>query len=148
MTHIIAIGSPFNDDNISWIIIDKIKSKLLSLNNSIGFTYSDRPGMQLITAMKGKKNVILIDAMLTGIPLGQVQQIKPENLALENDNISTHNFSVAHAIALAQQLKSMPENLYIFGISIDDEHLLNKDQILLASKLLYEILNNVINSTH
>ena len=144
MTHIIAIGSPFNSDNISWIIIDKIKNQLLLDNNSIEFIYRDRPGMQLITDIEHRKNVILIDAMSADIPLGQVQQIELDQLDLDTNNISTHNFSVANALALSQQLNSLPENLWIYGISIDKNQLLDDNQTLLASRLLYKHLHKTM----
>jgi len=143
MIHIIAIGSPFNADNISWIIIDKIKQKLLLKYNSIEFIYRDRPGMQLVTDMENKHHVILIDAMLADFPLGHVQEIKLDQLDLDSKNISTHDFSVANALALSKQLGVFPDNLWIYGISVDKNQLLDDKLIIQTSYTLNKQLEEI-----
>lgn len=136
MIRIIAIGSPFGDDNISYRVMDEIKASLLHKYSSIDICYLDRPGMQLINEMQHVDYVIVIDAVLTDTLPGEVLQLDESQLDTNNITLSSHDLSVAEAIKLARQLRVLPEQLTIFGIGIRPGQAFSNEQLQVCSKQL------------
>jgi len=62
-------------------------------------------------------DVIVIDAMVTGAPVGTVQTWEGEStLQCTSHNSSTHGFGVAEAIELAHVLDRFPPRLRVYGV--------------------------------
>ncbi len=148
MIRIIAIGSPFGDDNISFRVMDEIKPNLLHKYPSIDICYLDRPGMQLINEIQGTTCAVLIDAVLTDTAPGQVLQLEESQLDSKNNTLSSHDLSVAEAIKLARQLDVLPEQLAIVGIGIQLGQTLSNDQLQTCSKQLFTLLEHVMCRAH
>ena len=73
--------------------------------------------VDLIEAWKGADNVILVDAVLTGAPVGTVRAWDGEQLlASVRPNASTHGLGVAEAIELAHVLDRLPTRVRVYGI--------------------------------
>ena len=123
MLKVIGIGSPFADDQVGWLLIDRLRQaeKLQPyLNSQLELLAIDRPGAGLLSQLAGQKNVIIIDAVVTGADLGQLH-CWSDPVVLESccSSLSSHGFGLAQALMLGRQLGGLPEQMLILGIEID-----------------------------
>lgn len=73
--------------------------------------------LDLMEAWNGVDDVILVDAVLTGAPVGTVQAWDGRQpRASIKTNASTHSLGVAEAIELACLLDQLPTRLRVYGI--------------------------------
>src|ERR1035438_5307884 len=71
----------------------------------------------LIEAWQGSDDVIVVDAVMTGAPVGTVQVWDGrQSLASVRTTASTHCLGVAEAIELAHVLNRLPTQLQVYGI--------------------------------
>ena len=141
MIHLYAIGSPIEQDNLAWQYVDSIHKKLTTEYPAINIEYFDRPGMQLVNEISGKQKVILVDALLSDT-LCEVQSLQANDLQQQTIHFSSHNFGVAEALLISQQLNLLPEDLWILGIptppQTDNEGRIKQQ---LSKQLLHKIQN-------
>jgi hydrogenase maturation protease len=73
--------------------------------------------LALIEAWSGAHDVIVVDAVATGSPVGTVQVWEARPCLLPaRSSTSTHGFGVAEAIELARTLDRLPQRLRVYGI--------------------------------
>ena len=71
----------------------------------------------LLEAWDGADDVIVVDAVVTGAPVGAVQVWDCQQATLSpKTTASSHSLGVAEAIALARVLHRLPARLRLFGI--------------------------------
>lgn len=100
-----------SDDGAGILVAERLRE--------LGIEADTRSGeaVDLIEAWKGADNVILVDAVLTGAPVGTVQAWDGEQLpASVRASASTHGLGVAEAIKLARVLDRLPTRLRVYGI--------------------------------
>lgn len=148
MIRIIAIGSPFLDDDISFRVMDEIKPTLLQKYPAIDICYLDRPGMQLVNELQNIDCAILIDALVANQTPGKLIRLKEDDLAINSKALSSHDLSVAEAIKLARQLAVLPEQLFIIGINIQQEKALTSNQLNQCSQSLLAELDSLCSQIH
>ena len=72
---------------------------------------------ELLDAWRGADDVLVVDAVVTGAPVGTVHRWgNPQSIPFAKSAGSTHGFGLAEAIALAVALKQLPARLWIYGI--------------------------------
>lgn len=78
----------------------------------------DGEALGLLERWTGAAGVILIDAVVTGAPVGQIAvwDARTAALAAGPFRCSTHALGVAEAIALARVLDRLPPRFLIYGI--------------------------------
>jgi len=73
--------------------------------------------LDLIEAWRGADDVVVVDAVESGAPLGKVWVWDGRTEKIQGSlPISTHGFGVAEAINLASILDCLPKRLRVFGI--------------------------------
>lgn len=147
MIAIIAIGSAFNDDSISWRIIESITPDLKRLADEINIIFCDSPGTQLIHQLQPLTHTILIDALVTDSSPGNVIELELDELLNSENLLSSHELSVANILQLANNLGKLPENLWILGINIETDRLLTEQQSQLAGKKLYRQIKDIVDKS-
>lgn len=78
-----------------------------------------QPGsaFELVESWYRDEDVILVDAVLTGSPVGTVHVWSGKALKVpSNPQVSSHGFGVAEAINLARILQLLPKTLTVYGI--------------------------------
>ncbi|MGW8248836.1 MAG: hydrogenase maturation protease [Acidiferrobacterales bacterium] len=122
---IIGIGSPFGDDQLGWVVADRLKTSpiYLSEKDKIDILVLDRPGAALISQWKDVDAVILIDAVRSGAAPGTLHMLTADDIAGNTQLTSSHGFGVASTLALARTLDELPEHFYLCGIEIDPTNL-------------------------
>jgi len=117
-----GIGSPFGADQLGWQVIDALQDHA---QNDTGltrckFSKLDRPGAGLVDTLQGYQRVIMIDAVQAGKPRGTLVQLDAEQISEQSSGLSSHNFGVAEAIALARAMGVLPEDIVLFGLDAGD----------------------------
>ena len=70
----------------------------------------------LLNALLGDEDVILLDAVVTGAPVGSVHRWEGVPPAASKPSASTHGLGVVEALRLAPVLGRMPKSLRVYGI--------------------------------
>ena len=100
-----------SDDGAGILVAERLRELGIEVDMRIG------DALELIEAWYGADDVILVDAVLTGAPVGTVQAWDGRQpLALVRTNASTHGLGVAEAIELAHILDQLPIRLRVYGI--------------------------------
>ncbi len=100
-----------SDDGAGILVAERLRN--------LGIPAETRSGeaADLIEAWRGADDVIVVDAVVTGAPVGTVQAWDARQpLASASKAASTHGFGVAEAIGLAQVLQCLPARLQVYGI--------------------------------
>ena len=100
-----------SDDGAGILVAERLRE--------LGIEAETRTGeaLDLMEAWNGADDVILVDAVLTGAPVGTVQTWDGgQPLASVRTNASTHGLGVAEAIELAYVLNRRPIRLRVYGI--------------------------------
>ncbi|KTD30450.1 MULTISPECIES: hydrogenase maturation protease [Legionella] len=120
---ILGLGSPFGDDRLGWEVVRLLQQReeLKSYSSQqVQMVCGDRPGVHLLELMSNAKTVFLIDAVKTGAKLGSLHCFNPEEIKVLSTLQSTHDFGIAQTLALGKALNSLPQNLFLYGIEIND----------------------------
>ena len=99
------------DDGAGILVADRLRE--------LGIEADTRSGeaADLIEAWKGADDVIVVDAVMTGAPVGTVQAWDGRQpLISDRTAASTHGLGVAEAIELARVLNRLPTRLQFYGI--------------------------------
>jgi len=100
-----------SDDGAGILVAERLRELGIKAETRIG------EALDLMEAWNGADDVILVDAVLTGAPVGTVQAWDSRQpLASVRTNASTHGLGVAEAIELAYVLEQLPMRLRVYGI--------------------------------
>lgn len=100
-----------SDDGAGILVAEQLRELGIEVETRIG------EALDLMEAWNGADDVILVDAVLTGAPVGTVQAWDGRQpLASVRTNASTHGLGVAEAIELAYVLDQLPIRLRVYGI--------------------------------
>lgn len=109
---VIGCGNPDRgDDQAGLLVSERVREQGVQAEIHLGDPLS------LLERWRSDDDVILVDAMMTGAPVGTVRTWDdrlprlPERLA-----VSSHGFDIGKAIELAQTLERLPRTLRIYGI--------------------------------
>ncbi len=109
---VICCGNPERgDDGVGVLVAKRLRD--------FGIEAETRTGeaLELIEAWSGANDVIVVDAVVTGAPVGAVQRLEGRQVTVPCSLPgSTHGFSVAEAFELARTLGRLPERLRLYGI--------------------------------
>jgi hydrogenase maturation protease len=114
---VLGIGSPSGDDQAGWLVVDALLAAGWQ-STGIDIRKLDRPGAHLISLLDGAAWVLLIDAMQSDEPVGHIRHFGAADWPAYRTGLSSHGFGVLDALALAQELGSLPTRLDLYGIEI------------------------------
>ncbi len=132
---LLAIGSPFGSDNSAWQVAEQLQKC-----SNIQITYSNNPLAQLKPLLKTSKQVILLDAIISEQPIGQLIPITLEQQPAQHPH-SSHSLTISELLALLQTLKKRDKTYQLIGISVGNgTQTMSKKQITVAGKQLQQML--------
>lgn len=116
-TLIVGIGSPFGDDQVGWLVIDKLE-KEFSGSDSISLFKSKGNGTDWFSEINDHQLLIFIDAVMSGKEIGEISEIDI------NDSTSipaipqntTHSISLADSILMAKNIGMLDIPVRVFGV--------------------------------
>jgi hydrogenase maturation protease len=115
---ILGIGSPSGDDQAGWLTVDALLTRGMQADAALVIEKLDRPGANLLPLLENASWVILVDAMQSGGPPGQIRHFSHADWPGYGHGLSSHGFGVLDALSLAQTLGSLPPRLDLYGIEI------------------------------
>jgi hydrogenase maturation protease len=118
---IIGVGSPFGSDSIGWAAIDALTRLGLPQqypDHQITLEKLDRPGPALLQQMRAAELVIIIDALVSDAPPGEVVPLRPDEIARQQAVLSGHGLGVAETLALGEVLGELPDRVLLLGIAV------------------------------
>jgi len=100
-----------SDDGAGILVAERLREFGIKADTHTG------EALDLIEAWNGADDVIVIDAVVTGAPVGAVQAWDGRQLLPPvSTTASTHGLGVAEAIKLAHVLDRLPTRLRVYGI--------------------------------
>src|ERR1022692_4428089 len=100
-----------SDDGAGILVAERLRELGIEADTRIG------DAADLIEAWKGAEDVIVVDAVVTGAPVGTVQAWDGRQpLTTIRATASTHGLGVAEAIELAHVLDRLPARLRVYGV--------------------------------
>lgn len=135
MIKVLGIGSPFGVDSVGWQVVEL----LLQSNRLTGYEsqhlqmeWHDRPGIRLLTLMADASHVLMIDAVVSGHPIGTIHRLENQAIEALPNLLSTHDMGVAEVLQLGRALNQLPQHLVLYGMEVDmmrhNEYCGRKDQ--------------------
>ncbi len=113
-TLVIGVGNEWRgDDAIGLLVARRLRDLHLP---DVQVIESDGDCTKLMESWKGAEKVILIDAVHSGATPGTIHRVTAQDLPAHWLHCSTHAFGVAEAIALAQALGQLPQQVSLLGI--------------------------------
>jgi hydrogenase maturation protease len=113
---IIGIGNEYRcDDGVGLVIARTLRERL---PGSVSVKEESGEGAALIEAWQGYERVILIDAISSGSTQGTIFKIdgRKKKVLAKFFHSSSHAFGLAEAIELSRVMKTLPQELLIYGI--------------------------------
>ncbi|MCK9529682.1 MAG: hydrogenase maturation protease [Gammaproteobacteria bacterium] len=110
---VLGVGSPFAADRVGWCAVEALQSRF---GDALAFECCDRPGAHLLSFLRGRPCVAIIDALL-GVTAGSLHVLQPSDLA-RDAGTAVHGFGVADALGLAEALGDLPPRLVLIGIGV------------------------------
>jgi len=117
-TVIVGLGNPFlRDDGVGNRVAGILKKRLAG-HPTIDVLELSVGGLRLMEALAGYQRSIIIDAMLTGrYRPGMVRKLGLEDLGMSLHSASTHDTSLARALASGRHLGFvLPRQIVFWGI--------------------------------
>jgi len=112
MTRIIGCGNLHRMDDAAGVLVAERLREL-----GIPAEIQSGGAFELVESWYKDEDVILVDAVVTGSPVGAVHLWKGKPLKVpSNPQVSSHGFGVAEAINLARILQLLPKTLTVYGI--------------------------------
>ena len=119
-TVVAGCGSPHGDDQAGWRLVE-----LLQAGEELPVrTVPIVEPTQLFNSLAGCEHLIVVDACRSGRSAGSITRLSwPNSLVLEEFGVSSHGYSVAETLRMAEALSLLPENVEIYGIEMASESL-------------------------
>jgi hydrogenase maturation protease len=127
-TAIIGIGSPQQDDDTGWSIIDSLSryASIRSLQKKgLSLLKLDRPGINLAEHIKPYDHVLIVDAMREGVDASDFVIIDAPASTTQQANLSSHDAGVLETLQLMDALELSPAQLVIIGVRNDSSEVLD-----------------------
>jgi len=118
-TAIIGIGSPNQNDDNGWKIIDALNDrKIIHTLKKKGLRLYklDRPGIKLNEIIKPFTSVIIIDAASSNNDEQKLVWIKAGDINTTPSSISSHDIRLPETLKLMHTLKTLPDKTIILGV--------------------------------
>ena len=113
----VAVGSAAAQDDAAWRVLERLREGDDGpAGGSFDSLFTDRPGLDLLPALRDRDHVVVLDAMRGGGAPGTVRRLDRRELALLERRLSSHSLGVADMLALGERLGELPPRLDIIGI--------------------------------
>jgi len=108
---IICCGTPFRgDDGAGLAVAERLQQLGIEVSTCTG------EATDLLQAMDGAEEVLIVDAVSTGAPAGTIREWHDPTTEFQRNSSNTHALGVAEGIALARVLGRLPRRLHIYSI--------------------------------
>ncbi len=108
---IICCGNLYRgDDGVGLMVAARLRQLGIEVSTCTG------EATELLEAMDGADEVLVVDAVTTGAPAGTIYEWHDGTGEFQHNSATTHALGVGEGIALARALGTLPEGLHIYSI--------------------------------
>ena len=108
---IICCGTPFRgDDAVGLLVAERLQQLGIDVSTCTG------EALDLLEAMDGADEVLIIDAVISGAAEGTIYEWHDCTAEFQHNSSTSHALGVAEGIALARALGRLPQRLHIHSI--------------------------------
>jgi hydrogenase maturation protease len=108
---IIGLGSPNGDDQLGWAAVARLARA------GVADALRARDGIELLMALEGREEVIVIDASAPSGSPGRVRRIAWPSRGLAGEPaVSTHGLGLVAALRMAEALGRLPSRVTIYTV--------------------------------
>jgi hydrogenase maturation protease len=108
---IICCGNLYRgDDGVGLLVAKRLRQLGIEVSTCKG------EATELLEAMDGPDEVLIVDAVTTGAQAGTIHEWHDGAREFQHSSTTTHALGVAEGIALARVLGNLPERLHIYSI--------------------------------
>jgi hydrogenase maturation protease len=117
MSLIVGLGSPHGDDQVGWVVVDRLRPRLPA-----GITADKvKGGLELLESLGGHDTAVLIDAVAPKGRPGTIRSFAwPTPELAHCARSSTHGLGLVQALQLAETLGRLPQRVNIYTIEAED----------------------------
>ncbi len=118
-TLILGLGNVLRgDDGVGAAIISSLQSQ--SLPDGVDLIDGGTAGLEIVLLLKEYRRVIVVDAAEMGLEAGEWRVFEGKTAVIPSNpsclNGTLHSAGFAEALALAEALGTLPEELIVFGV--------------------------------
>ena len=118
---IIGIGSPYGDDQLGWTVVELLRTELFEAKQKISLLRCETPATELLAYLDQAQFAILVDAIHTDLPVGQVCAWHQLSV-LPTTSVSSHGLNLATLLQLAANLNQLPAQWMVCGIVVNPDN--------------------------
>ncbi|MDR3636374.1 MAG: hydrogenase maturation protease [Isosphaeraceae bacterium] len=108
---VIGLGSPHGDDQAGWALVDRLEQRGMMSAQRV------RDGVELLAALEGHDDVILVDASAPAGEPGRTRAFTwPCGELAEVPLLSTHGLGLVEALRMAETLGNLPRKVTIIAV--------------------------------
>lgn len=108
---IICCGTPYRgDDGAGLLVAERLQQLGIEVSTCTG------EATDLLCAMDGADDVLVVDAAVTGAPAGMIHEWRHGAAEFQHNSSTTHSLGVAEGIALGRILGRLPRQLHVYSI--------------------------------
>lgn len=146
---ILGIGSPFGDDRVGWLVVEKLEQRSAIIpmiaKGILTLEVADRPGINLINwLLAGYERIILIDMVRTNLETpGSIYKLQAAEIIGFSGMLSSHSLGVSASLALARELGINIGNVEFWGIegsAVLPDSEISRDVAIAANQVSQSIL--------
>lgn len=106
------------DDGVGPLIAERLEAAETLAAQGVEVLPHSGEGASLMHLWEGLEQVVIVDCMKSGQPLGTVKRfdVMQEKLHSGVFRYSSHLFGLAEAVEMARQLDKLPQSMIIYGI--------------------------------
>jgi hydrogenase maturation protease len=117
-TLILGVGNPLRgDDALGVLVVQQLQART-DLPPHVTVIDGSTEGIGLIPVMETYRRVIVVDAVMMGLPAGSVRRFTWDEVHLDSAGqpLSLHQTDFTATLLLAEALNSLPPELVIYGV--------------------------------
>lgn len=117
-TLILSLGNPLRgDDGVGTAVLTLLSAHPI-IPQGVVLQDGGTPGLETVLLLEGYEKVIIIDAADMGLEPGEWRRFSSAKLAAQEANLrgTLHQAGLAEALALADALNMLPDEVVIFGV--------------------------------
>lgn len=117
-TLVLGVGSPLQGDDAAGIAVIEQLQACADLPPGLDLVDGGTDGLGLIPLIEQYRRVIVVDAVLMGLPPGSIRRFTWQESRIHGSTgaVSLHQTGLNDALLLAEALNSLPPELVIYGI--------------------------------
>ena len=117
--NIFAFGSPYGDDSIGWLLAERLVAEQRPRDAGIRVCQLDRPVLTLTQRLEPEVPTLIIDAMISGQPIGSLHELTMAQIPDALTQLSSHGYGLLASLQLAKALGRLPRVCLILAIEIN-----------------------------